>query len=73
MQAVEPLKKRKALEFTTLKSITMGSTVPPQYVETLVYENTSMMDVISAYRQYTYRKISINTEIIEHGQNENLK
>jgi len=27
------------------------------------------MDVISAYRQYTYRKVSINIEIIEHGQN----
>jgi hypothetical protein len=31
--------EEKALEFTTLKSITMGSIVPPQYVETVVYEN----------------------------------
>jgi len=31
--------EEKALEFTTLKSITMGSIVPPQYVETLVHEN----------------------------------
>jgi len=67
MQTVEP--EEKALEFTTLKSITMKLIVPPQYVETLVYENMWMMDVISAYRQYTYRKISINIEIIEHGQN----
>jgi hypothetical protein len=59
------------LEFTTLKSITMKLIVPPQYA--LVYENMWMMDVISAYRQYTYREISINIEIIEHGQNENLK
>jgi len=31
--------EEKALEFTTLKSITMGSIVALQYVETLVYEN----------------------------------
>lgn len=31
--------EEKALEFTTLKSIKMGSIVPPQYVQTLVYEN----------------------------------
>lgn len=31
--------EENALEFATLKSIKMGSIVPPQYVETLVYEN----------------------------------
>jgi hypothetical protein len=61
------------LEFTKLKSIKMGSIVPPQYVEASVYENMWMVDVISVYRQYTYRKISINIEIVGHGQNENLK
>ena len=31
--------EEKALEFTTLKSITVASIVPPQHLETLVYEN----------------------------------
>jgi hypothetical protein len=31
--------EEKAMEFTTIKSITMGSIVPPQYVQTLIYEN----------------------------------
>jgi hypothetical protein len=31
--------EEKALEFTKLKSIKMGSIVPPQYVEASVYEN----------------------------------
>jgi hypothetical protein len=61
------------LEFTTLKSITMGSIVTPQNLQTFAYENLWMMDVISAYRQFTYRKSSTSIETTEHGQNENWK